>query len=178
MGARAYSGRRGRDGQLDGRARPDGAPPEGGPGGRSKTASRLPVGQTAQREGTKRQQPKVPATGEVKIRGVPFTIGNPCTALHEQWWFTKYDTYKSKTDLCRWGGVYKKRRAFGTPSDAHTSGAAASTTTSQTAHFPPDGPATSTRLAEKCHIEALKGTDEVIHRNCIPGQLLRHFLKK
>ena len=35
--------------------------------------------------------------------------------LHDQWWFKEYDKYKSKTDLCRWGGAYKKETCLWHP---------------------------------------------------------------
>ena len=42
----------------------------------------------------KNQPPKVPPTGTVKVRRISFTIKNPCTMLHDQWWFKDYNKYK------------------------------------------------------------------------------------
>ena len=55
-----------------------------------------------------RRPPKTPPAKPTKVRRTPFTIENSCTMLYTQWWFKGYDKYKSKTDLCRWGGAYKK----------------------------------------------------------------------
>ena len=130
-------------------------------------------------KGQKRQPkspPRVPTTGKVKTRGIPFTIENPCTALHEQWWFTKYDTYKSRTPLCRWGGAYNKETCLW-----HPFGRSHIRCRGLCHHFPHAPPSTG-RVNHPYAIggetsRALKGADEVIHRNRIPGRLLRHLLK-
>ena len=127
-------------------------------------------------KGQKRQPPRFPKIGKTKIRGTPFSIENPCTALHEQWWFTKYDTYKSKTALCRWGGACKKETCLWHPfgrTHIRCCGLC---------HPFPHGPPTTGQANHPYTIggemsRALKGADEVIHRNRIPGRLLRHLLK-
>ena len=96
-----------------------------------------------------RRPPKVPAAEPAKVRRTPFTIENPCTMIHTQWWFKGYDKYKSKIDLCSWGGAYKSTRAYGTPSKGQTSGAPTSATISPTVPSREDAPATPTQLVER-----------------------------
>ena len=96
--------------------------------------------------------------------------------LRTQWWFKGYDKYKSKTDLCRWSGAYKKETCMW-----HPFGRSIIRRAYQCHHFPNDSsargrdshPYTIGGVASR----ALKGAGDVIHRNRIPGRLLKQLLR-
>ena len=95
--------------------------------------------------------------------------------LHIQWWFEDCDKYKSITEFCRWGRAYKKETCLW-----HPFGRTHVWCARQWHHFPNGAPSKG-RASHPYTIggvifRALKGAEEVIHRNRIPGRLLRYLL--